>query len=72
MKTKLTILFSGVALLLAGCNHIGGTAISGSHNSSTGETSGTIEVTFKDENGNTIVRKYPVNHPAIQHLRANP
>ena len=73
MKTSLkSILCAGVAFLLAGCSHIAGIGVSGSHNSQTGASGGTVEITFKDSQGNTIVRRYPRSHPAVQHLIANP
>ena len=73
MKTSLkSILCAGVAFLLVGCNHLAGVGVSGSHNPQTGLIGGTVEITFKDSQGNTITRRYPRSHPAVQHLIANP
>lgn len=58
--------------LLSGCSNLGSVGVSGGHNAQTGDISGSVEITFKDANGNTIVRRYPRNHPAVQHLIANP
>lgn len=62
--------------LLSGCsffqNHVQGGSASITGNPTTGDISGTVEIEFKDQQGNTIKRRYPRNHPAVQHLLANP
>ncbi len=62
--------------LLSGCSffkdHVSGGTASITGNPSTGDITGTVEIEFKDANGNTIRRRCPRNHPAVQHLLANP
>jgi hypothetical protein len=73
MKTLLrSILCAGAAFTLAGCSNLNSVGVSGGHNAQTGAITGTVEITFKDSMGNTIVRRYPRSHPAVQHLIANP
>ena len=77
MKNSLLLAFALLAgALLSGCSffkdHVQGGTASITGNPTTGDISGTVEITFKDASGKTIVRRYPRNHPAVQHLLANP
>lgn len=73
MKTLLrSIVAIYAGILLVGCDSLKGGKITGGHNPQTGEISGTVEIEFKDQQGNVIKRRYPRNHPAVKHLLANP